>query len=461
MMIVRWISLLPMAVVTGRHSVVGNPISSTRRTYMTVEYDYKLEANITDVDFGEQYNINALKPAEDALHQIDSSIIDSIQLALPNGGIPEGKTIPDIEFNTVTSRFINMCFTESDACKWVKSRIRLSYVGERPKNAMERVTLGLVKDHLQEINDSNPLVTTTYVYPMIYSSVVQFHISPADGPMSDTDIKLLEEAFTKVFHATVSALDGDTDVSEGYFVYQDTEDLEVQEVEDGIALAPPSMVSVDMTYFGKCRYCEEDELVETVDASIQDNLASFIRYLKTHGGPYFQRVEEIAFSKPDLPDGLPPTENASVYDMTPPKASKNLPWALWLGVGVTIVVLATGILIIVRDQKKLSKEEASTGEESSVYEERNHENDEDDEDDENDENDEDDEDIEDDNHSDSDSSENDDDENDDENNGDSGNIDENGTDLECGTSVEESSTVSNKETFDSTGAHSNYEVYVY
>lgn len=450
MMIVRWTSLLSTAFLIGRYSVVGNPTPpEPRRTYMTVEYDYKLEANTTDDHLEEKYDIDSLKPLEDALDQIDSTIINSIQLALPNGNIPEGKTAPDVEFDTVTSRFINMCFTESDSCKWVKSRIRLSYVGERPRNSMERVTLGLVKDHLQEINDSHPLILTTFVYPMIYSSVAQFQISPVSGPMSDTDIKYLEENFYEFFHATVYALDGDTDVTESYFVYQDTKELQVQEQENG--LEPSSTLSVDVKYYGKCRYCAEDELVETVHTTIEDNLNTFRLYLQKNGSPYFQRVEEISVSKPELPNGLPPTENGSVYDMTAPKASRKLPWALWLGIAVTVCVICTGILVIVRDQRRLYKEEASTGDESSVYEERNHEDDDD--------------------HRKSDHRDNNDDydyRNTNNKNGyssdgsdGSGRDDDDDDDVERGVSAAESPIVSNKDTFDSAGDRSDYEVYMY
>jgi len=398
--------------ILGRYSAMGQTTATgvttggtqeelTRRAFITVEYDYKLETNTSSTSSDQD-------PLESVLLDIDSDIIATMQENLPNGDIPEGKVIPDVQFNTINSRFINMCFTESDSCKWVKSRIRLSYAGDRPISSMERLTFGLVQEYLEEINDSNPFVNTMYVYPMIYSTVGKFQISPVEGSMSDTDIEDFEDKFYEVFHALVFEVDGDTDLTEAYFVYQDVRELPDQEQETDTAYS----MSVDMKYYGKCRYCDEAEFVETVDGLIEGNVGVFLQHLKkTLNTTYFQQAENISFSVPELSDELPPIENEYIFDLKAPEASTYIPLVLWLGVIMAVAVITTGVLVIVRDQQQLNKEEVSTGDESSVFEEKNHENEDD--------------------------------------------------EIMCTGSIAENSIVSKSDTVNSNGMHSNYEVYVY
>jgi len=340
------------------------------RTFMMVEYDYKLETNTSSTkttDSEREDNIfSDNHPLEDALIDIDTDLIATIQDRIPNGVIQEGQTMPDVEFTSVNSRFINMCFTESDACKWVKSRIKLSFIGNRPKFAMERVTMSLVREYLQDINESNPSINAMFVYPMIHSSNVQFEFSPVDGLMTDSDLEALESSFYNVYNAIVAELDGDTDVTEGLFVYQDVNELPGEE--------QGNKLSVDLKYYGKCRYCSEAELAEVVNQSIESNLDVFLRLLKkeSNNSTYFQQAEEISFSVPKPPEALPPI-NQAIIDTEPPKASKSIPWFLYLGAVAAVIVISTGLIVIAKDQKELRKEDASTGEESSVFEETHHE----------------------------------------------------------------------------------------
>eukprot|EP00532_Pseudo-nitzschia_australis_P004768 CAMPEP_0168184736 /NCGR_PEP_ID=MMETSP0139_2-20121125/13408_1 /TAXON_ID=44445 /ORGANISM="Pseudo-nitzschia australis, Strain 10249 10 AB" /LENGTH=449 /DNA_ID=CAMNT_0008106397 /DNA_START=179 /DNA_END=1528 /DNA_ORIENTATION=+ len=449
---------------------------------MTVEYDYKLEANASSVDFGENSTTNAVarNPLDEALFQIDSNMIASIQAALPTGrSITEDTSIPDIEFDTVNSRFVNICFTESDGCQWVKSRVHLSFTGERPKNAIERLALDLVQDYLQEVHDVNPVISTRYVYPMMHSSFVQFQIAPVAGSMNDTQIGYFKDNFYEVFQALVSAIDGDTEVTEAYFVSQDIiEELPGQEEEDETATtaapASSSKLLVDMKYYGKCRYCVEDEFVGVVDGLITENLDLFLGYLQRNGNsnPYFQQAKDISFSKPVPAAELPPT-NGLVSDANARKVSRKIPWGLWLGIAIAIAMLSCGILSVQRDQQKLDKEEDSTGDESSVYQERNHVDD----------NDSDvfvnletytNEDIDTNNNNDRSININNgngnknydfhlDDDNDIEIDNDDYDDDDilADIDVECEGSLAENSIISKNETTDSNGAHSNYEVYVY
>jgi len=351
---------------------------------MMVEFDYMLETNLTinnDNDITTNSTIdedNSIEarfdqmssnifltqhPLEDAMFHIDTFLIPTLQDRLPNGDIPEGKTMPDVKFNSVNSRFINMCFTKSDACKWVKSRIKLSFVGDRPKAAMERVTLNLVQEYMQDINESNLPINAVFVYPMIHSSTIQLEFSPVEGPMSVSDITDLQSSFFTVYNAIVAALDGDTDVSEAFFVYQDVLPLQDQ---------PGDKLLVNIKYFGKCRYCSEPELAETINESMESNDETLLWNLqKESNSTYFQRVTDVSFSVPDLIGGLDATPSSLNTEFN--TASKKIPWMLYAGALIGCLVLITGVVVITKDQKELLKEEASTGEESSVYEERQHE----------------------------------------------------------------------------------------
>ena len=339
--------------------------SQATRTYMTVEFDYKLEANQTNTVWAaDEYeaavggNMYTKKPLEDALLDIESNFVPTIQKRLPNGEIPEGKTLPDVKFSSVNSRFINMCFTESDACKWVKCRIKLSFAGDRPKAAMERATLDLAREYLEDVSDSNEFVQATFVYPMIYSSTVQLEFSPVEGIMSDAAINDLETSFYDVYHAIVNALDGDTDMSEAHFVYQIVED---------------DKLLVHVKYFGKCRFCTEDELVETINGNIESNQQSLLATLKEHQtDTYFSGIQDVVFSVPVPFDALPPIDS-DMLDAEAPSVTKRIPWLLYLGAVTAGIVICTGIFVICKDQKELRKEEGSTSEESESYGENQHE----------------------------------------------------------------------------------------
>ena len=353
---------------------------------MMVEYDYRLEANTTKItdsntteDSERNDNIFSEKerneaPLESALLDIDTDIIPYLQEHIPGGDIPEDGTMPDVEYTTVNSRFINMCFTESDACKFVKSRIKLSYVENLPKASMERITLDLVRDYLSEFNEENPSVNTMFVYPMIYSSTVQLNLSPVDGPMSDGDIEHLVTTFHNVYQAIVSALDGDTELSEVFFVYQDVGELKDSNEQSNRRLGEEETsqqyeLMVNLKYFGKCRYCTEDDLAATIHQTFEPNQHALLANLKKTGSEtdatYFQNVTEVSFSVYTPPDVLPPDINAATTRDVG-VASKKIPWLLYIGVAAAVFVLGTGVYVIVKDQKKLrSKEEASTGDESN------------------------------------------------------------------------------------------------
>jgi len=201
--------------------------------------------------------------------------------------------------------------------------------------------------------------------------VGQFRILPVEGFMTDMDIEYFEDTFNNVFNAILFTIDGDTEVTDAHFVYQDVRELSLQDQGNDL---PNFTLSLDLKYFGKCRYCDESQFVGTVNGLIEANLGAFLKSLQTgditnSNSSYFQQVEEISFSVPELPDGLPPIEDPSIFDLRAPEFSSFLPWYLWIGIILSVAVMVTGVLIIVRDQQQLNKEDYSTGHESNASEE--------------------------------------------------------------------------------------------
>lgn len=227
--------------------------------------------------------------------------------------------------------------------------------------AVERVTLDLVQQYFKGLNEENPSLNAEFIYPMIHSSTVKIDLSPVDEPMSEDDILHFETTFYNVYHAIVNAMDGDTDVSEVHYVYQDLEELKPKTIEDEL-VTPKNNLGVHMNYFGKCRYCSEEELAATVYGSFEPNKQAFLANLKKNNYAYFQQVQEISFSPSTPLDGL---TTITPIDENAPRVNKKTPWFMYIGVGAAIFVLVSGVIVIAKDQKALHKEEASTSEESN------------------------------------------------------------------------------------------------
>jgi len=352
---------------------------------MTVEYDYKLEVNTSSAENGKLFKTK--KPLQEALLDIDTEIIDTIQSRIPNGNVTKGKRLsgvkinekklPDVKYDSINSRFINMCYTESDVCKWVKSKIKLSFVGDAPKSLMERMTLQQVQKYLEEdVNDVNSHITATFAYPMIHSSIVQFELSPVVDRLGDSEIQDVVKSFYNVYHAIVNALDGDTDLSQVFFVDQDILD--------------ENTLMLNLQYYGKCRYCTETEFMTLVDGQIQSFMDVFLDHLKANGNStFFEPIQDIAFSLPESVETNPPIDWEEVFDGEEEEvevlvvSKTSIPWWMYVAVGSALLVILIGALVICTDQRQLHKEEAkaeaSTGNESDSYHGNRHESDDDEE----------------------------------------------------------------------------------
>lgn len=360
MILIRRLGLL-IAILS---AVIQPVVGQQNRTRTSVEFEYKLEVNSTK---------NGIEAAQEELNSwmstIDSAIIPSLQERLPNGQAASNDELPNVKFDRSSSKVINQCFTRSDACQWIQSTISLTYEGHKPDFSLERATLGLVKEFLGSFIQDTTMVRVTYAYPMLASGSGRFELGPVNRTMDDVEIQVLETSFSNVFSAIVSAFDGDTEVEEAKFIYQDVTE---QKIEGG-ELA--NVLSVDVMYFGRCRYCTNAQFVEMVDGVIYDpmTLEAFQSRLKYDGADlntdYFENISFTKYSERETPVGTPGMEDESIYDSRAPQTSNRLPWYLWFAAGLVLVIICAGIYFIHRDQQELMKEENSTDEDDSSFEE--------------------------------------------------------------------------------------------
>jgi hypothetical protein len=370
---------------TSRHHINAQTSSS-----VTVTYEYQLEVNNINGN-GNQSDlaVGTTSSTQDMLSFMDRNILGSLQEMLPNGGITasSNETSPNIKFFDIKSEMYSECFTSSDQCSLVRSSILVTYEGEKPKHAVERVSYRLVRQYLEDFaSGSSGQVVITYMYPMIVSSLAQFRLTSVETTMGDVEIQTMENSFLEVFGATVAAMEGDTEITYVGFIYQDVNQVDPSPSNGGgdddnnrlrgRLLNPLSTLEADFFTHGYCRECTEKEYASVVNSEITANLVAFVHKLKLNGevagSSYFTNVDEIAFDVPDLPPGLPKFNDGSLYDSEPPQTKSSLPWYFYFGIVTAIGVIICGVYIVYKDLRDLDdeKDEFSTSSESDFSEER-------------------------------------------------------------------------------------------
>ncbi|KAG7354460.1 hypothetical protein IV203_003816 [Nitzschia inconspicua] len=342
--------------------VLFSPVTAQQnRTLLSVEFEYRLEVNSTSSD-----TLAARNEVTSWLSTIDSDIIPSLQERLPNGQAISKDGLPNVQFIQATSQPINQCFTASNVCNWIRTTIELTYDGPKPKLSMERVTLGLVQDFLQDFSGETSMIRASYTYPMLAFGSGRFQLGPVRQTMDATEIEVFESSFFNVFAAIVMALDGDTEVTEARFIYQDVTDKQLE----GEELS--KVLSVDVMYFGRCRYCTMVQFVDIVEGVIRDpmTLEAFQNRLRYDGATsnteYFDDIVFARYMERSMPEELPGTSDESLHDSVATTASRQLPWYLWFAVVLVAVILCVGVYCIYKDQQELLKEDnVSTDEDDS------------------------------------------------------------------------------------------------
>jgi len=357
----------------------GAPLADagSGRNSVTVQFDYQLEVNSnSNVWNQQQQGSDSQSPTEQALRRIDRFFLGSLQQQLPNGGLTRNsQMVPTVKFEGVESEIFSMCFTSSDYCSLVRTTISITYEGDKPEHAVERVAYRLIQEYLADFPNAtdNQQVMITYLYPFLVSSLAQFQLYMVDSTMGSTEIQIMEDTFLQVFGATVFAIEGDTEITDVEFIYQDIE--EVSEYDNGQQRLNSTGTALSANFYvhGICRECSEVEFSDMVNAVFANNLEAYESKLKVNAAKvdstYFDDVNYIEFAVPELPSDPPPIEDDTIYDSEPPETNTLLPWYFFLGISMAVCVIFGGIYVTCKDVNDLEnekeEEEFSTGSESA------------------------------------------------------------------------------------------------
>jgi hypothetical protein len=306
------------------------------RTEVVVSFEFQLEV----------FNEYQTGSTSQILELIGEDILPNLQEILPNGGISGTNEEPDVKFETIESEIFSACFTDSDQCSLIKSNVLVSYEGVRPAHSVELVTLKLVQDFLKQFSVKSNNVVITYMYPSTVSTLTQFSIAPVRGPMGDNEVMVLETTFAQVFGAIVSAIEGDTEVIDAQFLYQDIFDHENRRLQaDDVfnrtgrtTTETRHVLQADLLVTGQCRDCTSPQFGDVVNKVIENNLVAFQNKLRLNGiaasSEFFDNISSVTFAVPQLPDFLPPIEDDTIFDSEPPTADAKQPWFLFLGLAL-------------------------------------------------------------------------------------------------------------------------------
>jgi hypothetical protein len=353
-----------------------------QRTEIEVEYEYRLEVN----------GVSTVGTPDVVLTSIDQEILSTLQETLPNGGTTSEEEEPNVRFETIDSNLFSACFTKSERCSLIKSKLVVSYLGEKPQHSLEMVALNLVQKYLKDFSmngDANEggEVLITYLYPLAVSTLAQFQIAPVlQGRMNTTQIAIVQDSFVEVFGAITAAIEGDTEIINAQFLYQDL--FAMEDPETGAAtvvvleentpleksgspsifleIVSSSLLATDLLINGICRECTSVEFGEVVNAVIEENLQAYKVKLQENGAlassEYFADLTTVTFDVPELPSKLDPIEDDTIYDFQTSTVDSTVPWFLWMGLAIGVVVLLFGSYCIHKETQEFAKEDVSTSE---------------------------------------------------------------------------------------------------
>jgi hypothetical protein len=206
------------------------------------------------------------------------------------------------------------------------------------------------------------------------STLAQFQMDFVHGGMSSTEIEVMRDTFLQVFGAIVFAIEGDTDVLDAKFLYQDLFDvrrLQEDNITDTTEVLDGNFtLSTDIQVTGFCRECTSFQFGDVVNNVIIENIEAFRTKLIFNSGAvgssYFDDVATVSFAVPELPSLLPPMEDDTIFDAEPPIVTTKLPWFLWFGLSMVICIGCIGYYVIIKDRTDLEKDEAFSTSESEL-----------------------------------------------------------------------------------------------
>ncbi|KAG7351357.1 hypothetical protein IV203_010717 [Nitzschia inconspicua] len=357
--------LTPSLIPTDNNNNGG---TSTNNNSITIEYEYQLEIN---------HGTNARNTNNQSIQQIlqskiDNDLLKSLQTMLPHGGItaasPSVDLVPNVRFSNLESTLFMDCFTSSDECGLVRTKLIIDYNDIKPEYSLERVGYQLVQEYLQNITDnSQGRILITYLYPYWVSNAIQLQMRPIQQTMSEMEVSVVAESTLQVVGATVAAMEGDTEILNVQFIYQDLIDAKRDDDENADVVGATNNSSdtttlantfnralqADFQIHGICRQCNDRDFAAIVNKVVPNQLNALRMRLQRNGRfdniTYFDDLVELSFGLPQPPDDLPTTDHPDLYDTTVPTTDSYLPVFFFLGISMTVCILVTGMFFIWKD----------------------------------------------------------------------------------------------------------------
>lgn len=377
-------------------------MSNTNSSSVTIEYEYQLEVfyNAATTSFNARNN-NFMPSLQQVLtSRVDQNLLATLQSMLPNGGggaedITASFVMePNVRFAAVNSNIYSACFTNSDECGLVRTLIVMEYDGDdKPDHSLERVGYQLVQDYLNDLmapatsseqqqqqQQQDVQLRTRYLYPYWVSSKAQFQLSPVTERMSQRDIDIVEISFLQVVGATVGAMEGDTEVVDVQFLYQDllVLDGDGEEVETNsmMTIVSKTVVQADFTIHGTCRECRDVEFASLLDAIISRQLPALQARIQRNAQQqsdsssttttYFDLLTAVEYAVPDLPASMPLAEDET-HTNSSSGASSYLPVYFFFALFGMICILASGVFVIWKETQYDDDEEEDEDEDDYEY----------------------------------------------------------------------------------------------
>lgn len=297
------------------------------RVSTTIKFEYKLDAS----------NIPRYGSVQTVVDAIDSVMIDKMHEKLSP---LESEQLGDAVLEHVKSEIYSQCFAKNDECVMARSLLTLSHNGEKSERFIQLAALRLVDEFLKGFNTRYEDVETTYMFPKVIQTVVEFDVFGINIHLNPDNVDIFRDAMMEVFGDALMSKQRDMDILDVQYIYQERK---------GTGLQAHLMIS------GICRSCTERSfkyMLETVfDSSKDDFLAKLRENALSEGASEFSGVTAADYSWPEEPEFLDSLdETVFVADVSEEVAIKEIPWwAIWIGIGCFLVSLGFGILLFSRD----------------------------------------------------------------------------------------------------------------
>jgi Fe-S cluster biogenesis protein NfuA len=314
---------------------------------ISIQFEYKLE--VADIMLSGS--------TQKVVDKIDATILNELRASLPNEVSIGADDYPDIHFDSIESSIYTECFSKSDECALITSTINVSYKGDLSDNSIEFIILRLAQSFFIDFGQNNFNVASTYMFPEMVKTAFKFDLHDIEKEMGSKEIEIFEDALLQVFGSILFQVEGDTDIVDVQFLYQEQKANELDTF---------------ILFIGVCRRCTSNIFGETIKVIIESTLHHFIDELKSStnaiGSTMFDSLEYINFSDPKQPDVLPPLDPEDIFVRSDHfERSRAELWFLWLGIFVIIVVLGASLCVIMKDRNESEIYSDNTNDESDDF----------------------------------------------------------------------------------------------